>query len=368
MMCRQRLFLLGTIHLCLGCAWAQAPPASSLPSLLPSTDMSSPLPKIEPRVVREEPDTKQAATPVHLLPHFSTTIRMRDAVRSVVVGDPSLFWADHKDEDASLVIVHARTEQPAQTNLEVTTVSGQQAILWLISDPQSQSPVDFALHYDTLPSTPASRSFWRKESVLPHMLVAETLRVDSSAPQTEGQAPGGPAPSPISWNGESERSSEPETQINLDRLLAEQERAPLPILYGQHPASIKGEPHLQAGVSQVIDQGGTVLVLFSVVNPAAHAVALLPPQVQLGGQVKKKWTTAEQLPVIQSKLDRVRVGPGERANGLVLFERPSFKQSKESLFLQMADSSAVDRPALAPIGFGVSSQKGGSVYAGLSER
>jgi len=364
---RQCLVLLGTT-LCLGCAWAQAPPAPSSSSLLPSTDVSSPLPKIEPRVVREEPDTKQAATPVHLLPHFSTTIRMRDAVRSVVVGDPSLFWADHKDEDASLVIVHARTEQPAQTNLEITTISGQQAILLLISDPQSQSSVDFALHYDTLPPAPASGSFWRKESVLPHMLVAETVRVDSSVPKTEGQVPDGPAPSPMSLTGKPEGASVPKTETRLDQLLAEQQRAPLPVLYGQRPGSIKGEPHLQAGVSQVIDQGGTVLVLFSVVNPAAHAVALLPPQVQLGGQVKKKWTTAEQLPVVQSKLDRVRVGPGERANGFVLFERPSFKQSKESLFLQIADSSAVDQPALAPIGFGVSSQKGGSIYAGLSER
>jgi len=38
----------------------------------------------------------------------------------------------------------------------------------------------------------------------------------------------------------------------------------------------------------------------------------------------------------------------------VVFERPSFKQSNETVLLQMADSGAVDRPALAPIGFGIS--------------
>jgi hypothetical protein len=38
-----------------------------------------------------------------------------------------------------------------------------------------------------------------------------------------------------------------------------------------------------------------------------------------------------------------------------VFERPPYKQSNETLFLQMAESGAVDRPALAPIGFGVSS-------------
>jgi len=33
-----------------------------------------------------------------------------------------------------------------------------------------------------------------------------------------------------------------------------------------------------------------------------------------------------------------------------VFERPGFKQSSETLFLQVADSGAVDKPALAPIG------------------
>ena len=47
--------------------------------------------------------------------------------------------------------------------------------------------------------------------------------------------------------------------------------------------------------------------------------------------------------------------PGERADGVVVFQRPSFKQSNETLFLQMAESGAVDRPALAPIGFGITS-------------
>jgi hypothetical protein len=39
---------------------------------------------------------------------------------------------------------------------------------------------------------------------------------------------------------------------------------------------------------------------------------------------------------------------------VALFERPPYKQSNETLFLQVAESGAVDRPALAPIGFGIS--------------
>ncbi len=53
-------------------------------------------------------------------------------------------------------------------------------------------------------------------------------------------------------------------------------------------------------------------------------------------------------------MSRRRLGPGERADGAVLFARPPYKQSTEILLLQVAESGAVDRPALAPIGFGVS--------------
>lgn len=119
---------------------------------------------------------------------------------------------------------------------------------------------------------------------------------------------------------------------------------------------------MKAGVSEVVDQGRQVLVLFSVINPQDKAIAILPPQVQLAGKVKKgvlirrsRWGTSEQLAVSQYRLSRRRIGPGERADGVIVFDRPSFKQSNETLFLQVAESGAVDRPALAPIGFGVSS-------------
>ena len=103
-------------------------------------------------------------------------------------------------------------------------------------------------------------------------------------------------------------------------------------------------------------------MLFSVVNVQNHAVELMPPQVQLGGKVKKGtivrhsvWSNSEQLPVEDFRMSQRRIGPGERADGVLIFQRPSFKQSNETLLLQMADSGAVDRPALAPIGFGISS-------------
>jgi hypothetical protein len=148
----------------------------------------------------------------------------------------------------------------------------------------------------------------------------------------------------------------------LDKLLDRQKRAGLPVLYGQHPGQIEAGPRIRAGVSEVLDEGKDVVVLFSALNPANHAIEILPPQVQLGGKLKKKWTTAEQLRVVDFRLSTRRLGAGQRADGVVVFERPSFKQSNETLFLQVADSGAVDLPALAPIGFGISSFQGGSAH------
>ncbi len=136
----------------------------------------------------------------------------------------------------------------------------------------------------------------------------------------------------------------------------------MPLLYG---ARIEGEDtkgeRLRTGISEVLDGGQQVIVLFSVVNTSKQAILLMPPQIQLGGKQKagklvkhERWSTAEQLPVIDFRLSRRRIGPGERADGVVLFERPPYKRSSETLFLQMAESGAVDKPALAPIGFGVS--------------
>jgi hypothetical protein len=153
----------------------------------------------------------------------------------------------------------------------------------------------------------------------------------------------------------------------LDQLLDRQQRAPLPSLYGERVTDDRsgGDP-IRAGVSEVIDGGQRVIVLFSVVNPTKHAVLLMPPQVQLAGRTKSgklirgsRWSTADQLPVLDFRLTKRRLGPGERSDGLVVFERPPYKQSNETLLLQIAESGAVDRPALVPVGFGVSTSREG---------
>ena len=90
------------------------------------------------------------------------------------------------------------------------------------------------------------------------------------------------------------------------------DRAPLPPLYGERPGiAPPGKQLLKAGVSEVIDQGREVVVLFSVVNIQDHAVELMPPQIQLAGKVKKGaivkhkvWSNSEQLPVEEFRMSQ----------------------------------------------------------------
>jgi hypothetical protein len=194
-------------------------------------------------------------------------------------------------------------------------------------------------------------------------MVGQTVRLGESATQVLAKSSAGTklaAGDPSTSQADAPRGDV--QNDGLGKLLEQQEKAPLPMLYGEHvnPESVDGD-RVRAGVGRVIDGGDQVVVLFSVVNPTKRAILLMPPQVQLGGRLvsgklahHKNWATADQLPVLDFRLSRRRLGPGERADGVVLFERPPYKQSNETLLLQVADSGAVDRPALAPIGFGVS--------------
>jgi hypothetical protein len=302
---------------------------------------------------------------LRLSPRVATSIRMPEPVNSVIIGDPERFRAEHSEHEPELVTVKPVSAAPAQTNLLITTTLGHQLNLLLISSGQQSGgtqTVDVLLKY----GKPTGGSFLVEEGPLSASLVAETQKLDVSAKPPELASIG---PQVTSLAGlikaasvDTSSAVDEKSGAVLDKLLDRQKRASLPVLYGQHPGEIDAGPRIKAGVSEVLDEGQDVVVLFSVVNPANHAIEILPPQVQLGGKVKKKWTTAEQLRVIDFRLSTRRLGAGQRADGVVVFERPSFKESNETLFLQVADSGAVDLPALAPIGFGISSFRGGSAH------
>jgi len=295
-------------------------------------------------------------TTVDVIPHFVSTIRVPEPVNSVVVGDPALFQVEHSEHEPELVFVKSLSEENAQSNLLISTTRGRQISFLLVNHGQgaSASKVDFLFRYQ------AGSGFLIEPDAVPFALVSQTTRL---------QAPGNAtADKPDTPDGLLLRDRpKPHT---LDALLEQQKRAPLPTLYGQRIESddSKGD-RLRAGISEVLDGGQQVVVLFSVVDTSKKPILLMPPQVQLGGKEKtgklikhERWSTAEQLSVADFRLSRRRIGPGERADGVVQFERPPYKRSSETLFLQMAESGAVDKPALVPIGFGVSTAMEASSY------
>ncbi len=307
---------------------------------------------------------------VEVAAHFVTTIRLPEAVNSVVVGDAALFQVEHSEHEPSLVFVKALTTTGAQTNLLISTTKGRQISLLLVTRGMGVqgAKVDFLVRFK------GAEGFLIEPQAVPSALIGQSKNVSTAEAGTPQKAERSPNPklapaSLVTTVSSNSVDSPPQLSTSrarpesLDDLLERQQKAPLPALYGERiqGENIKGD-RLRAGISEVIDGGQQVVVLFSVVNTSKHAILLMPPQVQLGGKNRSgkiikhdRWSTAEQLPIMDFRLNRRRVAPGERADGVVLFERPPYKQSNETLFLQMAESGAVDRPALAPIGFGVSS-------------
>jgi hypothetical protein len=281
---------------------------------------------------------------VRLAARFTTAIRLPEPVSSVVIGDPGKFLAEHSEKEPALVLVKPISEEATSSNLLITTVSGRHLSFLLRNEGVgAQPPVDFVLTYRT------PESFLVEESGLGANEVSATERFSGPVAFQQVRFPLAP-------------EVETNQRDGMTVLLERQQRAALPVLYGMRADTPEARGDLvKVGISEVIDQGQEVLVLFSVVNPQSHAIEILPPQIQLAGKVKNgfpvkrgRWGTSEQLAVRESRLSRKRIGPGERTDGVVVFSRPSFKQSNETLFLQVAESGAVDRPALAPIGFGVS--------------
>jgi len=292
--------------------------------------------QMQVRPVVSQRTVNEQVSVVRLAPRYATAIKLPEAVSSVVVGDPAKFLAEHSDKEPTLVLVKPVTEEAAESNLLVTTTHGRQLSFLLQSEVVvAKAPVDFVVNYR------AAGSFLIEESALGG---AEVVRTEAVTVPTTNQGPATP-----------ERDA-------LAQLLERQQRARLPELYGARTTAPDSKGDLvRAGVSEVLDQGQTVAVLFSVMNPQSHAVEVLPPQIQLAGKVRKgfpvkrsRWGTSQQLAVKDFRMAQRRIGPGERTDGVVIFDRPSFKQSNETLFLQVAESGAVDRPAMAPIGFGVS--------------
>jgi hypothetical protein len=111
---------------------------------------------------------------------------------------------------------------------------------------------------------------------------------------------------------------------------------------------------LRIAVGQTTEKEQQMYVPFAVLNASGRTIEVLAPQIQLASTSKdkhRKAIKAEPVPIKDYWMTTRRLAPGARADGVVVFERPSFKESSEQLLLAVAQAEEVDHPVLAPIAF-----------------
>jgi hypothetical protein len=270
-------------------------------------------------------------TVLHLRPEFESTIHLPEEVTSVVLGSPGAFKAEHSEGEPNYVYVKPIKREASQSNLLISTRSGQHVSLELINDGPDggATPVDFLLDYKPASSflvrdtAPASAADGDKS---PEVAVAHV-----AGPSARGSV--GAPPSAL------ELEYEQQQHINT-------------------PDWSKWEnKQFETSLGDVRQWENQVAVSFSVLNTAGHAIEIVPPQIQIAGVTKQKKKKkgrniiSDQLEIREFRLSATRLEAGGRADGVVLFDRPNYKQSTEKLYLQLAEADKIDQPVLLCLPF-----------------
>ncbi len=283
---------------------------------------------------------------VHCKPLYISTIHLPEAVTSIAVGAPTLFTAEHVENEPKLVYVSPLTHDVAESNLLVALASGETISLKLTSSGNSaaQYDVDFVLDYR--PDKALLAFAGPPESGIPHPSLADT------APFM--------APSVTSYPVRSSvRTVQPVSVI--DAALAAQAELATPHwitaddLVKLDKANVTATRSIAASLGRAVQVGDSMMVSYSVLNVSRDWVQVLTPQIQLGNPVQKKPSKkgilAEPVSIQDFRQDVVKLAPGDRLDGVVQFSRPGFKQSRETLLLQLATADAVDHPVMVPLPF-----------------
>lgn len=281
------------------------------------------------------PLSGSTVTDIHLRPLFTTTIRLPEKVTSVAVGAPTLFEVEHSDQEPRLVFVKPSTRDAATSNLIIALESGHEISMRLISDgSEGKTPVDFVVNYQpaqsfligssdrlTTHEDPARESVAKQ---IPVIDLALKRQADISAPEWEG----------------------------------------VPRTNTRNPdATTLGKP-LVGALGEVRSQGDAMWVAYSFLNTTDHWIEVLAPQVEINSpnqeiadkknkkdKKKGRQILAEEVAVTDYRLSATRLAPGQRADGAVEFSRPTFKQSRDRLILQLVTASEADNPLLLPVPF-----------------
>jgi hypothetical protein len=271
------------------------------------------------RIVNLSVDPEQVLI-LHLRPGYVSSVRVLEEVSSVVLGDPGAFKAEHSEAEPQLVFFKATTAKPAQTNALITTKSGREIPLSLVSLGKSDSNevVDYVLNYER----PRSFLITSNHS---SFVVGDTQSI---------------------------ASEDTTAKLPLANAAAKQEQQ---LLKSEPLENLHWEGKLlRVAVGPTTEKDQQMTVPFAVLNASSRTIEVLPPQIQLAGTSKdkhRKAIKAEPVAIKDYRITTRKLAPGARADGVVIFERPSFKESNERLLLAVAQAEEVDRPVLAPIAF-----------------
>lgn len=273
----------------------------------------------ESRVIEEG-----AVTLLHLGPCYTTSVKLPEEISSVAVGNPASFKAEHSDAEPRLVFLKPITSQPSESNALITTKSGRGIALHLVSAGKAGTNprIDFFVEYG------------RPQSVLVSSSDRQSFLIGETRPILQAASTSSP-PTP----------KKPDlVSVQLEK----QKSVPSPAWEGKE---------IFAALGASVNQNQQTVLAFSVLNSSNRTIELLPPQLELvGSGYKGKRIKAEPVPISEYHMTTRRLAPGERADGVVVFERPAFKESTEKLELQLAQAEQVDRPILLPVPFTATSQ------------
>src|SRR6266700_4236419 len=119
----------------------------SLTTALAQSAPQGELPKAQIVTLSLDP---QNVTILHLRRGFVSSVRLPEEVSSVVLGDPGAFKAEHSETEPQLVFFKPTTPKPAETNALITTRTGHEVSLSLVSEGKSGrvGAVDYVLKYE----------------------------------------------------------------------------------------------------------------------------------------------------------------------------------------------------------------------------
>jgi hypothetical protein len=272
------------------------------------------------RIVNLRVDPEQVLV-LHLRPGYVSSVRVLEEVSSVVLGDPGAFKAEHSEAEPQLVFFKATIAKPAQTNALITTKSGREIPLSIVSLGKSDSSevVDYVLNFER-----------------PQSFLITSNHSTFTVSDTQSIASEDPRPNPAALANATAKQ---------EQQLLKAERLENPHWEGKL---------LRVAVGPTSEKEQQMTVPFAVLNASSRTIEVLPPQIQLAGTSKdkhRKAIKAEPIAIKDYRITARKLAPGARADGVVFFERPSFKESNERLLLAVAQAEEVDRPVLAPIAF-----------------